>query len=245
MSKTTYFVNSTDLSSIEALIDAFGARYSEHEQAIRAMLQLHEQAFTLRLDFVSRPQMMPLEDAFTFDTLTDELVLFDNDPAVLVDAILEMAMYVRGFQTSMSGYDEWKTQFTIGAWRHVRRNIKERHGYESATRWQFPLEQEGVDRFNAQTFEAMLFLAGRPEGEAIFPHGANAQVVEAYQRLYRIMEAVALDISLDDAELFNRRLVRAIGRVEESILPGEPSPFDDMLGPGGFNERFFSFGIDD
>jgi hypothetical protein len=33
--------------------------------------------------------------------------------------------------------------------------------------------------------------------------------------------------------------------VEESIMPGESSRFDDLFGEGGFNDRFFTEGIDD
>jgi hypothetical protein len=245
MSNTTYYVNSEDATSIESLIDAFEARDTTHEDAIRRVLALHERAFTVRLDFVSRPTLTPLDDAFTFDTMTDELVVYSNDPAVLVDAILEMAMYMRGFNTTLGSFDEWKTQFTIGAWRHVRRNLKEQLGFDTSTVWHFPLEIDAVDRFNPRSFESMIFLAGRSDGDVAFPPGANAIVVEAYQRLRRIMHTLAFEITLDHFQTFNRRLASALRWVEESIMPGEASPFDDLFGPGGIDDRFFSEGLDD
>lgn len=245
MSTPTYYINNQDATSVDSLIEAFEARDTEHERDIRTMLALHDRAFTLRLDFVSRPQLSPVDDAFTFDTLTDELVVYSNDPAVLVDALLEMAMYMRGFNTTLGSFDEWKTQFTIGAWRHVRKNIKADLGIEPQGVWQFPLESEVVERYNFRAFESMLYLAGRADGEVIFPTGANAQVVEAYQRLRRIMHAMAFDITLDAYGAFNRRLTSALLWVEESIMPGESSRFDDLFGEGGFNDRFFTEGIDD
>lgn len=245
MSKTTYHINTQETESIEALIDAFEARDTDHEQSIRRMLGLHERPFTLRLDFVSRPHLTPLDDAFTFDTMYDELVVYVNDAAILVDALLEMAMYMRGFSTTMGSFDEWKTQFTIGTWRYVRKNIKRDLDLESTTVWQFPLDADAVDRFNTQTFESMIFLAGRPDAEVTFPTGANAQVVQAFNRLKLIMETVSFEIGLADAEKFNRRLARVMKWVEESIMPGEQSLFDDLFGPGGLNDRYFGVGMDD
>jgi hypothetical protein len=246
MSKTTYHVNTQNAEIVEALIDAFEARSSEHEQAIRTMLALHDRDFTLRLDFVSRPHLTPLDDAFTFDTLYDELVLYSNEAAVLVDALLEMAMYMRGFNTTLGSFDEWKTQFTIGSWRYVRRNIKAKLGFDTPAIWQFPLELDAVDRYNVQAFEAMIFFAGRPDGDVSFPTGANAQVVQAYERLRRIMQTMAFDLTLDDHETFNNRLAHVLPWVEQSIMPGEPSPFDDLFGPGGgLNDRYFGVGMDD
>jgi hypothetical protein len=244
MSRTNYHIDKTNTPSVEALIDAFGARDTEHEESIRAALSLHEHAFVLRVDYVSRPNITPLEDAFTFDAATQELILFNDEPSTLVDAILEMAMYLHGFDTNLQSADEWKPQFTIGAWHYVRRGLKERLNINPQTSWRVALEVETVERFDSNTFESMIFLSGHPEVEVVFPSGTNSLITWTYKRLSRIMEATAFNVDLDDHAVFNRRLKSALALVEAELMPGERSIFDELLGPDGFNDRFFTSELD-
>ncbi len=241
MSKTNLYVDKTDSASIEELIDAFDAHQTYHEQAIRAALGIHDRPFLLYIDHVNRPQLSPLQDAFTFNTETDELVIFTDDPSALVDAILEMALFVRGFSTVMGLDDEWKVQVAIGTWRYVREALKVTLGLETTPykQWNANLELESVERFDLISFSAMVFLAGRPDVDISFPTGTSGLVISAYERLVRIIEAVSLNVGLTEASIFNRRLNRALSLIEDSIMPKELSPFDDLFGPEGFSDKFF------
>ena len=240
MGKNNYYVDKTDSVSVEALIDAFRARSTDYESAIRKVLSIHDESFLLYVDYVNRPEQAPLDDAFTFNLTTGELVLFSDEPLVLIDAILEMAMFLRGFDTLLGEGDDWEVQLAIGAWRHVRRTLKAELELGPEHTWRINLDLEPLDHFNYISFNTMLYLAGRPNVEVAFAPDTNAMVIVAYHRIQRMLEAIALDIGLDEHELFNRRLRRTIKRIAESLLPdADPSPFDDLLGPNGFDERFF------
>src|SRR5664279_1672139 len=93
MSKNNLYIDKSEQTSIEELIETFSARNTYHEYAIRAALSIHARPFILYIDHVNRPQVSPLQDAFTFNIETDELVVFTDDPSALVDAILEMALF--------------------------------------------------------------------------------------------------------------------------------------------------------
>ena len=245
MAKTSYYVDRADPASVEDLIDAFEARGTEFEDAIRRALKIHGKSFILMIDHLSQLQISPLQDQFSFDMNTDSLILFTDNPASLIDGILEMAMFLRGFNTLIGVNEEWKVQVAIGSWRYVREALKAqmRLPFEADKNWGAALELETVEKYNMMSFITMLMLAGRPDVDVIFPDGASALVLTTYQRLSRIMEAVAFGIGLDDHAKFNRRLNRAVGLIEESILPSDESPFDDLFGPDGFSDKFFADGI--
>ncbi len=245
MAKTSYYVDKADPASVEGLIDAFEARGTEFEDAIRQALKVHGKSFILMIDRLSQLQASPLQDQFSFDMNTDSLILFSDNPTSLIDGILEMAMFLRGFNTLIGVNEEWKIQVAIGAWRHVRESLKAEMNLplEVEKNWGAALELEAVEKFNMMSFGTMLMLSGRPDVEVIFPDGTSALVMSSYQRMTRILEAVALEIGLDDHAKFNRRLNRAVGLIEESILPSDDSPFDDLFGPDGFSDKFFADGI--
>src|SRR5258708_39463004 len=207
MGKSSYYVDKRDPTAVRALIEAFDVRGTNYEDAIRTALSIHDRAFILYVDHANMQQLSPLQDAFTFNIETDELVLFTDNPDALVDAVLEMAMFVRGFNTVMGVEDEWKTQVAIGAWRHVREALKVRLGLPLAPAQNYSagIELEAVERFNLMSFAPLVFLASRPDVDVTFPQGANNLCISAYQRLKRIMEAIALDIGLGDTLAFNRR----------------------------------------
>src|SRR5258706_15872675 len=99
MTIMTYNIDQTDIFSTEALVDAFAVRDTPHEKDIRGALSIQQRPFTLRgdVDPDSAADIPPLYDAFTFDMESDELILFSEEPANLVDALIEMALFMRGF----------------------------------------------------------------------------------------------------------------------------------------------------
>src|SRR5688572_20120739 len=146
MGKSSYYVDKSDPASIDALIERFDVWGTPYEDAILTALSLHDRPFILYLDFLHQPQISPLDDPFTFNIETDELVLFTDEPAALVDAVLEMAMFVRGFNTLLGVEDDWKIQVAIGAWRHVRERLKIqlRIAAPADKRWSASLELDTV-----------------------------------------------------------------------------------------------------
>ncbi len=221
MSKSSYYVDQSDPVSIQALIDRFDVRGTDYEDAILTALSVHTRPFILYIDFLHQPQTSPLDDPFTFNIETDELVVFTDEPDALIDAILEMAMFMRGFNTLLGVEDEWKIQVAIGAWRRVRERLKVelRVAPPTGKRWSASLELDTVARFNLISFTAMVYLAGHQDLEVTFPEGTSPLVINAYERLSRILEAIAYEIDLNEHVKFNRRLNRAVGWIEESIFP--------------------------
>ena len=71
-------------------------------------------------------QGISLTDKFTFNIETDDLIVFDDSPETLIDALIEMAMYLTGFSTMLGNEEEWVVEFTAGAWKLVRNQIKRR-----------------------------------------------------------------------------------------------------------------------
>jgi hypothetical protein len=223
MSGTIFHIDSTDPASVQQLIDAFHIYGTPYESAVREVMTIHNRPFDLVLTINEelREQLSPLHDAFSFDMETDELLLYSDEPETLIDGLLEMALFLRGFNTIIGVDDDWKTQVAIGAWRKVRDNIKDNLmiDYDTGTQWSAGLDAETVKEYNAISFGAMVFLASRPEVDVVFPEGTNQLVSNAYERLTQIIDAVALNIGIDDHLVFNRRLSRALLWIEDTLLP--------------------------
>jgi hypothetical protein len=233
-------VDNRDGTSVETLIDAFEIRGTDYENAVRMALSLQNQAFILYVDYLNRVDLSPLDDAFSFNVETGELVLFSDKPDTLIEALLEMAMFLRGFDTLLGSGQEWQIQIAIGAWRQVRKALEANLDLSIETGWRIVVEPDSVRRFDINAFNVVAYMASRTNVEVVFPPGASALVIQTYRRLTTIVEAIAFDISLTDKDLFNRRLKRALRWIEESMLPSpEPSPFDDLFGPDGFDAHFF------
>jgi hypothetical protein len=243
MAVTTYHIDKADVLSAESLISAFADHRTGLDSAIRAALSIQQRPFMLRVDVDpdNPAEIPPMHDAFTFDIDTDELILFSEDTAQLVDALIEMAMYMRGFNTTLGVDEDWKTQVTIGAWRRVRERIKKQHHIPALQTERLSANPflETVRHFNHISFHAMVFMAACVDLEVIFPNGAHKKVIETYQRLVRIMDTIAYNVDIDDYRSFNRRLGRALQWIEENILPTDDTLFDDLFGPDGFNDMFF------
>jgi len=240
MGRVSYYVDTADYRSVESLITAFGARGTHHESAIRTALRLHPQPFVLFIDYVNRPELSPLDDAFAYNAVTGEMALYSDEPTVLVEAILDLALLRSGFETLARANEEWEPHVAVGARRYVRQALKVDLNLEQDVVWRVGLELATVEVYNLPAFMSIIYLASRPNVEVIFPDGTNAMAIIAFQRLSRIMEAIAFGIKLAEPERFNRRLHRAVDWVLNDILPSSDiSPFDDLLGQNGFNERFF------
>src|SRR4051812_3916775 len=181
MGTQTFQIDPQDPQSIRELLDAFDVHGTYYEDAIRVALSIHERPFTLLLysDQIDPSRLSPLQDAFTFDINTDELILYSDDPALVIDAIIEMAMFQRGFNTIMGAEDEWKVQVAIGAWRHVRESIKTQlqiaPPFEKA--WSASLDLETVQRFNLISFGTAVFLASRPDVDVVLPEGTSSPAI--------------------------------------------------------------------
>lgn len=241
MAKHTYLVDPTDEQSIETLIDAVNARSSPHESAIRSAAGLHRRAFNVFFDYLhAPPQQSPIEDRFRFDMDTDELIVYTDEPPVLVDALLEMAMFMRGFNTLIGVESDWKVLVAIGAWRRVRESLKQQLGlpYVTGRVWSVALPEEGVKHFDSTSFEVIVALAGCTDVEVDFPENTSPKVIGAYRHLTRIVDLVAQSLGLQDQVEFNRRLHRAITLIEEQIAPKpeDDAPdsryLDDLFGGG-------------
>jgi hypothetical protein len=220
-----YFVNPNDQTSVDIFLSRIDA---QEAYGLRESIQLHVQPFTILYDQDNAPlEMSPMLDAFTFDMEHDRLIVYSIEPDVLIDAIIEMAMFMRGFNTVMGVADHWKVDVAIGAWRVVRRNIKQTLAIpEAATQIVVSLPSDVVAELNPVTFAGMVFLAGQIDTLLEFPLDASPRVVDLYHRLQRIINLVGFKIGLEDALTFNQRLMRSITHIETTLLSQiNPSPF--------------------
>ena len=180
-------------------------------------------------------ESMPLGDKFTFDTETDELILFSRDTETLVDALIEMAMYLVGFTTMMGAQENWVIEFTIGAWKPVRKHIKQQLGVPTEDRPRgvvgLPPTREKnagqdaypfrtlVSHYDLASFHQMVLLAGRDDIAVYFPPETHAKVLAVYVYMRRAMQEISLGINLTDYETFNMRLLQEIQRLEKLFNP--------------------------
>ena len=176
----------------------------------------------------------PLADRFTFDVHENELVLFETTPETLVNAVIEMAMYLAGFSTLIDDDDLWATQFTIGAWKHARDGIKrslnisipDRRGVvglppphdRAPTDDPYPFRTL-VSRFDLASFYQMVLLAGHEAFSVYFPPSAHSRVQFTYTYMREAMRGIAADIGINDVERFNQRLREELRRIEDEFHP--------------------------
>jgi len=182
----------------------------------------------------------PLADKFTFDVETDDLVLFASDIDTLIDATIEMAMYLSGFTTKIGNEDLWVIEFTIGAWKPVKRNIKQQIGIEvsdhptglvglrpdpgEATEGDPYPFRTLVSYFDQLSFQQMIMLAARDDVKVYFPAGTHPKVRAVYMHARRAIEEVGQFITLQDHQVFNLKLNNAIRRIEQLFDPENLEP---------------------
>jgi hypothetical protein len=174
---------------------------------------------------------LSVNDLFTFDPTTDELILFSRDENTCVDALVEMAMYLSGFATLLGIEDEWVVEFAIGAWRSVRNRLK--HEFDLPVSSEVlamigePPETEVepypfrtlVSSFDPISFHHMVVLAGREEIAVYFPPETNPKVLAAYIYTRRAIHEVAKNIELESCQEFNTRLLDGIQRLMTLFWP--------------------------
>jgi hypothetical protein len=152
---------------------------------------------------------------------TDELIIFSDDPRVVLDALIEMAMFMCGFTTLIGLPDEWKVQVAIGAWRRIRESLKREYAlpFIPGQMWSVNLTPEGVARFDEDSFMIAVTLAGCAEVEVDFPDGTAPQLIRAYHHMERVYDAISDSLGLADSVTFNRRLHVALALIERHIAP--------------------------
>lgn len=225
-----------DPKSRETIVEFLSAVSLPDHPHLQQVIELHTRPFTMVLQPDMPIELWPLVDAFTFDLERDQLMVYRTDPEVLVDAIIEMAMFLRGFNTAIGTDGPWRVDLAIGAWRVVRQNIKRSLMIpETVPQFAVELPSHTVTQLDQVTFAGMVFLAGQVHTQVRFPPEAARSVVEAYHRLRRIILTIGLGLGLDDARTFNQRLVRALLHTESVLLPkASHSLFDDFIESGDF-----------
>ncbi|NJL93140.1 MAG: hypothetical protein HC915_05145 [Anaerolineae bacterium] len=176
-----------------------------------------------------------LDDHFTFNTQTGELVLFSADPLTFVDALIEMWMYVRGFETLMGADDYWQVEFAIGAWKPVKDRIKRvlnvpvnnevvgvvglpPDPHDAPLEDPYPFRTM-VSNMDLVSFTQMVRLAGRRNVRVNFPQGTDPRVIDVYRVAREAMDRVATGILIDQHTEFNRRLHVEIENLKARYRP--------------------------
>lgn len=206
-------------------------------EQLKPIIERYPQAVRLYVD-EARAQFMvttPLDDLFTFDTETDELVLYSSDGETFINGLVEMWMYLVGFQTLMDDPEYWKIEFTIAAWKPIRDQIKESLSIPVKRQYlgtfglppepdEAPLEDPYpfrtlVSTFNQVAFIQMIRLAGRSDIRVHFPSGTHPRVIEAYYTMRIAIKSVAQGLGLRDVLEFNQRLIEKLAHLEQRYQP--------------------------
>jgi hypothetical protein len=214
--------------------------------ALRRIVGLYPQAVTMVFDETNAllHQDMVLADKFTFDIETDTLILFSRDKDTVIDALIEMMMYVSGFSTMMGADETWVVELTIGAWKPVKKHIKRDVGLhavdqprgvvglppppeESTDSDSYPFQML-VSRFDRASFHQMVVLAARDDIAVYFPPDTHPNVLNAYVSVRNAIQAVAKNITLTDHQTFNARLMGEVQKLQNQYKPGE-LPFPKWL----------------
>jgi hypothetical protein len=223
----------------------------EEQENARHIIVLYPKPVEMYVDEASTilHDSMPLGDRFTFDIETDELILFSRRPAILIDALIEMAMYLAGFSTMMGAEESWVVEFTIGAWKPVKKRIKRllnipaddqprgvvglppSKGKDSALAADSYPFRRMVSHYDLASFHQMVLLAARDDIAVYFPPETHPKVLSVYVYMRRAMQEVAQGIDLKDYESFNARLLQEVQRMEQLFSPA------DLSLPGWLHDR--------
>jgi hypothetical protein len=213
---------------------------------VRRVLALFPRAATLSVEALDPDAFgaLPLSDKFSFDIEADALTVFEHDWETLIDALIEMAMYLSGFSTLLGSDESWVVEFTIGAWKPVKKRLKRQlsipvndqpRGVVGLPPSEDEARERGaylfrtmVSQYNRVSFQQMVMLAARDDIAVYFPPETHPKVLALYATMRRAMQDVAREIDLQDFERFNRRLLREVGRLEQLFHPSE-LPLPDWL----------------
>lgn len=242
-----------DPGDIETSVQQLAQAYDlapEDLAALRRIITLFRRPAAMYLDETNATlyDSLPLADKFTFDIETDELVLFTCDLDTIIDALIEMAMYQAGFATMMGNQQTWVTEFTIGAWKPVKKHLKRQLGIpvqdqpRAVVGLPAPPEKAPagdpypfrtlVSHYDLASFHQMVILAARDDVAVYFPPDTHPKVLAVYVYMRRAMQEVAQGLDLADYETFNTRLVQELQRLQELFNPSglePPSWLTDLL----------------
>ncbi|NDJ77355.1 MAG: hypothetical protein GYB65_13965 [Chloroflexi bacterium] len=184
-------------------------------------------------------QDLAMADKFSFDMDTDALVLFSWEPEVIIDAFIEMAMYLNGFATMLGNREEWIIEFTIGTWKPVKNRIKRQLGIQvhdhprmvvglPPNKDQTPADdpypfRKLVSSYDIVSFHQMVVLAARDDVAVYFPPETHSKVLAVYVYMRRAIQEVAQGLSLGDYEEFNTRLLEAVQKLQNLFNPSRLS----------------------
>jgi hypothetical protein len=204
---------------------------------VRRVIALYPQPVQMYVDeaITILHDSMPLGDRFTFDIETDELILFSHDKEILIDALIEMAMYLAGFTTMMGSEESWGIEFAIGAWKPVKKRLKRQldipvsdqprgvvgmppAAEDASASDSYPFRRL-ASHYDLASFHQMVMLAARDDIAVYFPPETHAKVLAVYVYMRRSMQEVAQGIDLADYETFNARLIQEVQRLETLFTP--------------------------
>jgi hypothetical protein len=204
---------------------------------IRRVIALYSQPVRMYLDeaITILHESTPLGDRFTFDIETDDLVLFSPHKETLIDALIEMAMYLAGFTTMMGSEESWVIEFTAGAWKPVKTRLKRQleipvndhprgvvgmpPSAETTVQGDPYPFRTLVSHYDLASFHQMVLLAARDDIAVYFPPETHPKVLAVYVYMRRSMQEVAQGIDLEDYQTFNVRLLEEIQRLENLFEP--------------------------
>lgn len=229
-----------DPQNVSESVNQLMATYNlaeEDRPLFQQLVALYPQPVEMRYDEISAilQQDMFLADKFTFEMETDTLVLFSRDKDALIDALVEMAMYLAGFATMMGTEETWVVEFTIGTWKPIRQQIKRAvglrvtaeprgvvglppaaQGEEEEESYSF---QKLVSNFDRASFYQMVVLGARDDIAVYFPPETHPTVMEVYVSVRRGIKEITEGLGLQDHQLFNTRLVTEINKLQERFTP--------------------------
>lgn len=223
-------------NSLTALAAIYDLDLTDRD-VLRRVIAFYPQPVCMYLDEASiiLHERMPLGDKFTFDMETDDLILYSRSKDALIDALIEMAMYLAGFSTMMGSDASWVVEFTIGAWKPVKKRIRRQLGLpvqdqprgvvglppspeEDTDQNAYPFRTL-VSNYDLASFHQMVLLAARDDIAVYFPPETHSKVLAVYVYMRRAMQEVAQGIDLADYATFNSRLIQEIQRLEKLFNP--------------------------
>jgi hypothetical protein len=150
-----------------------------------------------------------------------------------------MAMYLFGFTTMMGAEESWVTEFTIGAWKPVKKRIKRQLDIPTDDQPRgvvgLPPSKENISapeaypfrrmvaHYDLASFHQMVLLAARDDIAVYFPPETHPKVLSVYVYMRRAMQEIGQGIDLKDYENFNARLLQEIQRLEQLFDPASLS----------------------